>query len=211
MSFARMLHTASRGALHQRQVPALALRARSAVRFSSSSAVASSPVLPGLPSACKQLFDAKAKKGTTACPWGIAATNYRTPGLSFGEIGKAIGRDEIWTAALFYGQAKPAPEDLAKLSDALGVPHQSLQDSLGDHWWPTRGLGPDPPQDPVIYRLHEGVLVYGYPIKAVIHEKFGDGIMSLIDCHVTVDRKPHPKGDRVVLTFDGKFLPYAKW
>ncbi|CAE6469220.1 unnamed protein product, partial [Rhizoctonia solani] len=145
---------------------------------------ASSPVLPSIPSACKQLFDAKAKKG-----------------LSFGEIGKAIGKDEIWTAALFYGQAKPAPEDLAKLSEALGVPHQSLKDSLGDHWWPTRGLGPDPPQDPVIYRLHE----------AVIHEKFGDGIMSLIDCHVTVDRKPHEKGDRVVLTFDGKFLPYAKW
>ncbi|CAE6372784.1 cyanate hydratase [Rhizoctonia solani] len=194
MSFAQIFHVASRGALRQRGVPALATQARSAVRFSSSTAVASSPVLPGLPSVCKQLFDAKAKKG-----------------LSFGEIGKAIGKDEIWTAALFYGQAKPAPEDLAKLSEALGVPHQSLKDSLGGHWWPTRGLGPDPPQDPVIYRLHEGVLVYGYPIKAVIHEKFGDGIMSLIDCHVTVDRKPHEKGDRVVLTFDGKFLPYAKW
>ncbi|EUC63890.1 cyanate hydratase [Rhizoctonia solani AG-3 Rhs1AP] len=195
MSFAQIFYATSRGALRQRQFPALTTQTRSAVRFSSSSAVskASSPVLPGLPSACKQLFDAKAKKG-----------------LSFGEIGEAIGKDEIWTAALFYGQAKPAPEDLSKLSEALGVPHQSLKDSLGDHWWPTRGLGPDPPQDPVIYRLHEGVLVYGYPIK-VSCTKFGDGIMSLIDCHVTVDRKPHEKGDRVVLTFDGKFLPYAKW
>ncbi|KAF8604060.1 Cyanase [Ceratobasidium sp. AG-I] len=177
-----------------RRASPTARQARSAIRFGSSSAVASSPVLPGLPSACKELFDAKARKG-----------------MSFAEVGKAIGKDEIWTAALFYGQAKPAPQDLAKLSEALGISSQSLTDSLGDHWWPTRGLGPDPPTDPVIYRLHEGVLVYGYPIKAVIHEKFGDGIMSLIDCHVTVDRKPHEKGDRVVLTFDGKFLPYAKW
>ncbi|QRV83461.1 cyanate hydratase [Ceratobasidium sp. AG-Ba] len=156
-------------------------------RLSSSTAVASSPVLPGLPSVCKQLFDAKARKG-----------------MNFADVGKAIGRDEIWTAALFYGQAKPSPQDLAKLSEAL--------------------------DDPVIYRLHEGVLVYGYPIKASGHSrkgaafsmiellatvdighKFGDGIMSLIDCKVTVDRKAHEKGDRVVLTFDGKFLPYAKW
>lgn len=187
-----LLRSASRVAL--RQIHPAALQTRRAIRFGSSSAVASSPVLPSLPSACKELFDAKARKG-----------------LSFAEIGKAIGKDEIWTAALFYGQAKPAPQDLAKLSEALGVSSQSLTDSLGDHWWPTRGLGPDPPTDPVIYRLHEGVLVYGYPIKAVIHEKFGDGIMSLIDCHVTVDRKPHEKGDRVLLTFDGKFLPYAKW
>lgn len=187
-----LLRSASRVAL--RRIPPAAVQTRRAIRFGSSSAVASSPVLPGLPSACKELFDAKARKG-----------------MSFAEIGKAIGKDEIWTAALFYGQAKPAHQDLAKLGETLGVSSQSLTDSLGDHWWPTRGLGPDPPTDPVIYRLHEGVLVYGYPIKAVIHEKFGDGIMSLIDCHVTVDRKPHEKGDRVVLTFDGKFLPYAKW
>jgi len=54
-------------------------------------------------------------------------------------------------------------------------------------------------------------LVYGHAIKAIIHEKFGDGICSMIDCKVNVERKPDPKGDRVLLTFDGKFLPYAKW
>jgi len=57
----------------------------------------------------------------------------------------------------------------------------------------------------------KGIMVYGYPIKSVIHEKFGDGIMSLIDCKVHVEKKEDPKGDRVLLTFDGKFLPYAKW
>ncbi|KAF8896650.1 cyanate lyase C-terminal domain-containing protein [Infundibulicybe gibba] len=55
------------------------------------------------------------------------------------------------------------------------------------------------------------VLVYGHAIKAIVHEKFGDGIMSMIDCKVNIERKADPKGDRVLLTFDGKFLPYAKW
>jgi len=160
----------------------------------SSSNIATSPVLPELPAICKALFDAKAKKG-----------------LTFEQIGKAIGHDEIWTAAVFYGQAKPSPQELATLAETLGIEAQSLTSEIGAHWWPTRGLGPSPPTDPVIYRLHEGLLVYGYPIKAVIHEKFGDGIMSLIDCRIHVERKPDPKGDRVLLTFDGKFLPYAQW
>ncbi|KAG8740329.1 Cyanate hydratase [Ceratobasidium sp. 414] len=121
-----------------RQLTPLTRPTRGAIRFSSSTAVASSPILPGLPPVCKQLFDAKARKG-----------------MSFAEVGRAIGKDEIWTAALFYGQAKPSAQDLAKLGEALDVPFQSLTDSLGEHWWPTRGLGPDPPQDPVIYRLHE--------------------------------------------------------
>ncbi|KAJ7081174.1 cyanate hydratase [Mycena belliarum] len=140
-----------------------------------------------------KLFEAKAAKG-----------------LTFDEIAKALGKDEVWVAAAFYGQAKFTPEELAQLADLLGI--QGLQASLpDDSWWPNRGLGPSPPTDPVIYRLYESVLVYGHAIKAVIHEKFGDGIMSMIDCKINITRKPDPKGDRVVLTFDGKFLPYAKW
>ncbi|KAI9066339.1 Cyanase [Trametes sanguinea] len=145
-----------------------------------------------LPQICTRLLEAKAQKG-----------------LSFEAIGKAIDHDEVWVAALFYGQA--TPEELAKLGELLDIPANNLQAELGEHWFPRRGLGPVPPQDPLIYRLFEGVLVYGTPIKALIHEKFGDGIMSMIDCKVSVDRKENPKGDRVVLTFDGKFLPYLKW
>ncbi|TBU46824.1 Cyanase [Dichomitus squalens] len=147
-----------------------------------------------LPSICAQLLEAKAKKGVT-----------------FDAIGKAIGHDEAWVAALFYGQAKATNEELAKLGDFLDIPSSSLVAEIGENWFPRRGLGPIPPQDPLLYRLFEGVLVYGTPIKALIHEKFGDGIMSMIDCKVKVDRKPDPKGDRVVLTFDGKFLPYLRW
>ncbi|KAJ6518513.1 cyanate lyase C-terminal domain-containing protein [Mycena vulgaris] len=140
------------------------------------------------------LFEAKARKGIT-----------------FDEIAKALGKDEVWVAAAFYGQAKFTPEELSKLTEVLEIPTGELQAGLGAHWWPNRGLGPIPPTDPVVYRLYESVLVYGHAIKAVIHEKFGDGIMSMIDCTINITRKPDPKGDRVVLTFDGKFLPYAKW
>ncbi|TFK22753.1 Cyanase [Coprinopsis marcescibilis] len=140
------------------------------------------------------LFQAKARKG-----------------ISFEKIAEALGRDEVWVAAAFYGQAKFSVEELRKLGQVLDINSLVLTEHLGKDWWPNRGLGPIPPTDPVIYRLYEGVLVYGHPIKAIIHEKFGDGIMSMIDCKINVDKKPDPKGDRVVLTFDGKFLPYAQW
>jgi len=120
-------------------------------------------------------------------------------------------KDEVWVAALFYGQAKASEEELRTLGGILQLSPEWLLAELGPRWYPTRGIGPIPPTDPVIYRLFEGVLVYGHAIKAVIHEKFGDGIMSMIDCKIHVDKKEDPGGDRVVMTFDGKFLPYAKW
>jgi cyanate lyase len=73
--------------------------------------------------------------------------------LTFAEIGKAIERDEVWVAALFYGQAKPRESDLEGLTKVLGV---SVDGQLGEHWYPNRGnLSPMPPTDPVIYRLYE--------------------------------------------------------
>jgi len=151
--------------------------------------------LSGLDPILKSLFAAKANKG-----------------LSFEQIAQAIGRDEVWTASVFYGQAKPTPKDIEALAKVLDVDHANFTAEHGEAWWPQRGaLGAMPPSDPVIYRLYEGIMVYGQPIKAIIHEKFGDGIMSLIDCKIHVEKKPDTKGDRVLLTFDGKFLPYATW
>ncbi|KAF8344743.1 cyanate lyase C-terminal domain-containing protein [Amanita rubescens] len=147
-----------------------------------------------LPPINVKLFEAKARKG-----------------LSFDQIAKAINKDEVWLAAAFYGQAKFTEDELKEVAALLDLSEAAVLSELGSHWWPNRGLGPVPPRDPVLYRLFEGFLVYGHAVKAIIHEKFGDGIMSMIDCKVTVDRKPDPKGDRVVLKFDGKFLPYAKW
>jgi len=147
-----------------------------------------------LPPIFAQLSEAKARKG-----------------LTFDQIAKAIGKDEVWVAAAFYGQAKMNPEEISALAKVLGINEGDIHTTVGAHWFPDRGLGTAIPSDPVVYRLYEGVMVYGQPIKAVIHEKFGDGIMSMIDCRVTIDRKPDPKGDRVLLTFDGKFLPYITW
>lgn len=146
-----------------------------------------------LPPILHQLHEAKARKGMT-----------------FEKLAKELGRNEIFVASIFYGHAKPTAEDIKGLSKALEVDEHSITEELGPHWWPNRGFGGDIPADPVIYRLYEGVIVYGHPIKSVIHEKFGDGIMSMIDCKVNVDRKADPKGDRVVITFDGKFLPYSQ-
>lgn len=77
---------------------------------------------------------------------------------------------------------------------------------------PYRGsLDETVPVDPLIYRFYEIIQVYGMPIKEIIHEKFGDGIMSAIDFTMDIERKELPDGDRVVITLDGKFLPTKKW
>ncbi|KAG2222062.1 hypothetical protein INT45_007948 [Circinella minor] len=131
---------------------------------------------------------------------------------SFEDIGKKIGRDEVYVAAIFYGQAKPSKEELEKLSAVLNLPESHLKEELGESYYPDRGgLISTVPTDPLLYRLYEIIQVFGYPLKAIIHEKFGDGIMSAIDFSAKVEKVENPKGDRVKITLDGKFLPYNKW
>ena len=128
--------------------------------------------------------------------------------LSFEEIGRNPGYGEVWVAALFYGQATASADDAVKLSDLLGLPPYLIP-LLTE--FPVKGLGPSVPTDPLIYRFYEIMQVYGMPMKAVIQEKFGDGIMSAIDFTLDVDKVEDPKGDRVKVTMNGKFLPYKKW
>jgi len=129
-------------------------------------------------------------------------------GVSYADLEKAVGRDEVWIAALLYGQAQASAEEAKKLAAALGVGPE-LVEALTE--FPCKGLGPVVPTDPLIYRFYEIMQVYGMPMKSVIHEKFGDGIMSAIDFTLEVDREQDPKGDRVKVTMSGKFLPYKKW
>jgi cyanate lyase len=129
-------------------------------------------------------------------------------GLSFADLEKTVGRDEVWIAALFYRQAQASQEEAKKLASALGVGPE-VAEALTE--FPLKGLGPVVPTDPLIYRFYEIMQVYGMPMKAVIHEKFGDGIMSAIDFTLEVDKEQDPKGDRVRVTMSGKFLPYKKW
>ena len=129
----------------------------------------------------------------------------KAKGLTFEQISKKIGLAETLVAALFYGQFVVEEDKAKKLCKELGL-GKDVENFLVE--WPDRGLGPVVPTDPVIYRLYEIVQVYGYPIKAIIHEKFGDGIMSAIDYTMDIEREADPKGDRVKITMSGKFLPY---
>ena len=129
--------------------------------------------------------------------------------LSFEDLGNLINRDEVWVASLFYGQATASVEEANILIKALDL-QSEFEDQLTTP--PVKGcLDPVIPTDPLIYRFYEIMQVYGLPMKDVIQEKFGDGIMSAIDFSIEVDKVEDPKGDRVLVKMCGKFLPYKKW
>jgi cyanate lyase len=127
-------------------------------------------------------------------------------GLTWQHLADAIDRPLAWTVAALLGQHPIPPDQATVLVEVLGLDQEAVP-VLGAV--PMRGgLPTSVPTDPTIYRFYEVLQVYGPAIKELIHEKFGDGIMSAINFSVEVDKKPHPAGDRVVVTLDGKFLPY---
>jgi cyanate lyase len=127
-------------------------------------------------------------------------------GLTWQQLADAVDRPVMWTTAALLGQ-QPMPAEQARvIVEMLGL-HGSALPVLASV--PMRGGLPTAvPTDPTIYRFYEVLQVYGGAIKELIHEQFGDGIMSAINFSVDVEKKSHPSGDRVVVTFDGKFLPY---
>jgi cyanate lyase len=129
-------------------------------------------------------------------------------GLSFADLEAVLGRDEVWIASLFYRQATASEDEASKLLHALGLSEDLIPELTASS---VKGLGPIVPTDPLIYRFYEIMQVYGMPMKEIIHEKFGDGIMSAIDFTLDIEKVEDPKGDRVVVTMNGKFLPYKKW
>lgn len=132
----------------------------------------------------------------------------KAKGLSFVDLESVLGRDEVWIAALFYRQASASEEEATKLLEALGLSLDLVPELVSST---VKGLGPIVPTDPLVYRFYEIMQVYGMPMKEVIHEKFGDGIMSAIDFTLDIEKVEDPKGDRVLVTMNGKFLPYKKW
>lgn len=132
----------------------------------------------------------------------------KNQGLSFADLEKILGRDEVWIASVFYRQASASDEEAKLLVEALGLEPIYIQQLTE---YPVKGLGPVVPTDPLIYRFYEIMQVYGFPLKEIIQEKFGDGIMSAIDFTMDVEKEADPKGDRVKITMSGKFLPYKKW
>jgi cyanate lyase len=150
-------------------------------------------LIPRLPAASPTLFEAKKKKN-----------------LSFEAIGQEIGRSEVSTAAIFYGQAQASEADIKSLSSLLNIDHSLLASQL--YGIPDRGRTLDmPPREPLIYRLFEIIQNYGYAYKAVLNEKFGDGIMSAISFSTKVEREVDDKGEWAVITLRGKWLPYSRF
>jgi cyanate lyase len=126
--------------------------------------------------------------------------------LTWQQLADAIDRPVVWTTAALLGQHPISPEHGAVLVGVLGLDDAAVNVLAAV---PMRGGLPTAvPTDPTIYRFYEALSVYGGAIKELIHEQFGDGIMSAINFSVNLEKKPHPSGDRVVVTLDGKFLPY---
>ncbi len=130
-------------------------------------------------------------------------------GLTFEAIARAVGKHKVWVTSALLGQSTMSAEQAHRVVSLLGL-EPEVAEALQEY--PTKGsVGQPVPVDPLIYRFHEITQVYGTTLKALIHEMFGDGIMSAIDFEMDVQRKEDPKGDRVVITMSGKFLPYKVW
>jgi cyanate lyase len=133
----------------------------------------------------------------------------RAKGLTFAELARIAACNPVFLAAVCYRQASATEDQAGKLLDALGLERALLPELTG---FPVKGgLMEAIPVDPLLYRFHEILQVFGLPLKDVIQETFGDGIMSAIDFTMEVEKEPDPKGDRVKITMSGKFLPYKRW
>jgi len=129
-------------------------------------------------------------------------------GIRWETMGKDLGISPVWLTSACLGMNSAPPAKAAAIADYLGL-GSDVAKAL--EAFPTKVWEKAVPTDPMIYRLYEVVGVYGETLKAVIQEKFGDGIMSAIDFSMEVDKIEDPKGDRVLLTLNGKFLPYKSW
>ena len=126
--------------------------------------------------------------------------------IQWADVAKKVGQSKEWTTALCLVQMTAEPERIGKLFDLKPRGAEWL------HVMPYKGSLPTSvPTDPMIYRWYEIVNVYGTTIKELIHEEFGDGIMSAIDFWLEIGRKPDPKGDRVNVVLSGKYLPYKEY
>jgi cyanate lyase len=130
-------------------------------------------------------------------------------GIKWSDVAKKVGESKEWVTAGCLGQMTFTKVQAEKVGKLFGLPSQAVKLLQAV---PYKGSLPTAvPTDPLIYRWYELVNVYGSTIKELIHEEFGDGIMSAIDFKMDIVREPDPKGDRVLVTMSGKFLPYKTY
>ena len=130
-------------------------------------------------------------------------------GLKWADLAQAVGKSKEWVTAGLLGQMTFTREQAETLGRKLELSDEAvtLLQTV-----PYKGSLPTAvPTDPLIYRFYELIAVYGTTIKELIHEEYGDGIMSAIDFHMDIGREPDPKGDRVKIVMSGKFLPYKTY
>jgi cyanate lyase len=130
-------------------------------------------------------------------------------GIKWADVAAKVGQSKAWTTAACLGQMQMTKAQ----ADIVGGIFELSDEAVA--WLqivPYKGSLPTAvPTDPLIYRWYEIVSVYGTTIKELIHEEFGDGIMSAIDFSMDIDRQADPKGDRVNVVLSGKFLPYKMY
>lgn len=130
-------------------------------------------------------------------------------GLRWADVAETIGLSKEWTTAACLGQMTFNKEQAGKIGELFELSDEAIA------WLqivPYKGSLPSAvPSDPLIYRWYEVVAVYGTTIKELIHEEFGDGIMSAIDFSMDIQREANPAGDRVKVVLSGKFLPYKSY
>jgi cyanate lyase len=130
-------------------------------------------------------------------------------GIKWGDVAKKVGLSKEWVTAGCLGQMTFDKKQAETIGKIFGLPLEAVKLL---QVVPYKGSLPTAvPTDPLIYRWYEIVNVYGTTIKELIHEEFGDGIMSAIDFKMDIVREPDPKGDRVLVTMSGKFLPYKTY
>jgi len=130
-------------------------------------------------------------------------------GLKWADVAAKVGRSKAWITAACLGQMALTAEQAAVIGELFSLNEQERK------WLtvaPYKGSLPTSvPTDPLIYRFYELVNVYGTTLKELIHEEFGDGIMSAIDFTMDLKREADPNGDRVRIVMSGKFLPYKTY
>lgn len=129
--------------------------------------------------------------------------------IRWADVAERLGHSKEWTTALCLGQMTASAEQARIVGEMFDLTEEERK------WLkvvPYKGSLPtEVPTDPLVYRWYEIVSVYGATIKELIHEEFGDGIMSAIDFSMNIQREPDPKGDRVNVVLSGKFLPYKTY
>lgn len=145
-------------------------------------------------------WNAKRDQATSSVRTAVARSD-----SSWADLAEQLDRPLLWTIAALLG-SHPVPAELAeKAGEILDLDDETV---LALQEQPYRTMGDELKADPTIYRFYELLAVYGPALKEAIHEEFGDGIMSAINCNVELTRREDPEGDRVRVIIDGKFLKY---